>query len=159
MVWKISISLTYHNLFPKHRGLSLIYGEILQISPRPDICVFRSYLQWKPVNCYYRHQLSYKNAKRGKSAEPTFPVITRKHNISKFGDGGDMLIILKTSRNCNVLEMSPPCLKTHAWNLDRFLQRSILYIVVGSCRFLYGNDNLIFLDDSRNKIADRCDWE
>jgi hypothetical protein len=34
---------------------------------------------------------SYKNAKREKSAEPIFSMITRKTNLSKIGYGGDML--------------------------------------------------------------------
>jgi hypothetical protein len=42
----------------------------------------------------YKYPISYKNAKRGKSAEPILPMITRKNNISKFGYGGDMLINL-----------------------------------------------------------------
>ena len=39
----------------------------------------------------YRYLISYKIAKRGKSAEPIFPLITRKHSIAKLGAGGDML--------------------------------------------------------------------
>ena len=43
--------------------------------------------------------------KRGKSAEPINPLITRKHNLAKNGYGGDMLKNLQTSRNCDSLEM------------------------------------------------------
>jgi hypothetical protein len=39
----------FYNLMhcsPNHFNELMIYGEILQTSLRPDICVFRAYLQW-----------------------------------------------------------------------------------------------------------------
>ena len=39
----------------------------------------------------YRYPISYKIAKRGKSAEPIFLVIIRKCSLAKIGCGGDML--------------------------------------------------------------------
>jgi hypothetical protein len=40
---------------------------------------------------HYRYRISYKNAKRRKSAEPIIPMITRKYNLSKIAIGGDIL--------------------------------------------------------------------
>jgi hypothetical protein len=69
-----------------------IYGDNVRFQELHKTCDIL-----KPHNNIYhdyRYPISYKNAKRGKSDEPIFPMITRKHNNAKFGYGGDMIKIL-----------------------------------------------------------------
>jgi hypothetical protein len=83
---KLGKNYEKHPLFPIP-----IYGEHGRFPEHKKTCDTSKIHSLSGHDHRYRYLISYKNTKRGKSAEPILPMITRKHNIAKFCYGGDML--------------------------------------------------------------------